>query len=166
VNRPMGDGAGHSGYGLVPVLARVRRLDADLALAVAFDHGSHLALLPARDAGQLVRGVLDRGAEIAGARAVAACLTFDADPGLALVRARDAASEDGGDCAVADTPDLLALLLNLIEALRNHPDRNAMKAVRGTPAARVARWVVRACVRFLPPGHRQRYITRYAAGMA
>jgi hypothetical protein len=141
VNRPRGGGADRPGYGLVPVLTRVSRLEGDLALAVAFDQGSYLALSPARDVSRLLRGVLDRGGEIAGARAVAACLTFDGDPGLALVRAREAALSSDGDAAVADTPDLLALLLNLIEALRNHPDRDARKAVRGTLASRLARWL-------------------------
>jgi len=140
-NSGRGGGADRSIYALDLVLTRVSQLDRDLALAVAFDQGSHLALSPARDVSRMLRGVLDRGAELAKARALAACLTFDADPGLALVRAREAASASDGDTVVADTPDLLALLLNLIEALRNHPDRQTRRAVRETFSARLARWL-------------------------
>jgi hypothetical protein len=135
------DGVERPVYGLVPVLARVSTLRGDLALAIAFDDGSHLALAPARDVRWLVRGVLARGKEIASSRVVAACLTLDADPGLALARAREAGSDAGADAAVADTPDLLALVMNLIEALRNHPDQAAIKAVAVSPAARLARWL-------------------------
>jgi hypothetical protein len=52
----------------------------------------------------VLREALDRGEKIAGSRTVAACLTFDADPGRALARAR----EVGREAAVAGTPDLLA----------------------------------------------------------
>jgi hypothetical protein len=148
VNR--GSGVDRSVYGLVPVLARVSTLHGNLALAIAFDDGSHLALVPARDVRQLVRGVLDRGKEIAPSRVVAACLTLEGDPGLALARARQAGSDAGSDVAMADTPDLLALTMNLIEALRNHPDRAALKAVAATPATRLVRWLGWACNRLLP----------------
>jgi len=126
-NSGRGGGADRSIYALDLVLTRVSQLDRDLALAVAFDQGSHLALSPARDVSRMLRGVLDRGAELAKARALARCLTFDADPGLALVRAREAASASDGDTVVADTPDLLALLLNLIEALRNRDAKRARR---------------------------------------
>jgi hypothetical protein len=157
VKRGRGGGADRRFYGLVPVLTRVSSLDGDLALAVAFDDGSHLALCPARDAGRLVRGVLDRGEEIAGSRVVAACLTFHADPGLALALAREAGADGGTDAAVADTPDLLALVMNLIEALRNHPDRAAREAVAATPATRLTCWLARTWARLLRPGHRAGY---------
>jgi hypothetical protein len=141
-------------YGLVPTLARVSSLNGDLALAVAFDDGSHLALSPARDVRGLLRGVLDRGAEIAGSRVVAACLTFDADPGLALQRAREVAGDVGADTAVADSPDLLALLAALIEALRDEPNAAAKMAVNTRRANRMAGWLVRTRARLFPPTRR------------
>jgi len=148
VNR--GSGVNRPVYGLVPVLARVSTLRGKLALAIAFDDGSHLALVRARDVRQLARGVLARGKEIAPSRVVAACVTRDGDPGLALARARQAGSDAGSDAAVADTPDLLALAMNLVEALRNHPDRAALKAVAATPPNRLVRWLGWAYNRLLP----------------
>ena len=145
-----GSGVDRPLYGLVPVLARISTLRGNLALAIAFDDGSHLALVRARDVRQLVRGVLARGKEIAASRVIAACLTLDGDPGLALARARQAGSDAGADATVADTPDLLALAMNLIEALRNHPDRAALKAVAATPATRLVHWLGWACGRLLP----------------
>lgn len=145
-----GSGVDRPVYGLIPVLARVSTLRGDLTLAIAFDDGSHLSLIPARNVRQLVRDVLARGKEIAPSRVVAACVTLDGDPGLALARARQAGSDAGSDAAVADTPDLLALAMNLIEALRNHPDRTALKAVAATPATRLVRWLGWACNRLRP----------------
>jgi hypothetical protein len=145
---------------------RVRGLDRDLALAVAYDGDAHLALTPARDVGRALTGALDRAQDIVRARAAAVCLTFDRDPQLALTRARDTARTADGDVAVADSADLLAVLLYFLEALRP-PHRDQSTAVAGQQRVhRPARRLALMSAGLLPAAYRWRYIAEYSAQMA
>jgi hypothetical protein len=159
-------GAG-DGFGLVETLDRVRGLDRDLALAVAYDGEACLTLTPARDVGRALLDVLDHAPDIARARAVAACLTYDRDPQMALTRARDVASTADGDIAVADSADLLAVLLHLVDALRPRHNSGAPRAAdQRYRVSRPARWLASMSARFLPMAYRWRYIAEYAGEMA
>ena len=72
---PVPDPAGDRTSHFVQDLNQVRGLDGDLSLAIAYDHGTHLAMTAARDIHQTLRAVLGHAQDINRARTVAACLT-------------------------------------------------------------------------------------------
>ena len=147
-------------------LDQVRGLDCDLSLAIAYNHGTYLALTVARDIHQTLRAVLGHAQDIKRARTVAACLTRSRDPDEALASAREAADGHDTDVAVADTPELLSLLLYLLEAIRPREGQDTGPVKAGNHVNRLARWLAFTSARLLPAAYRWRYPAEYSAEMA
>ena len=96
---------------------------------------------------------------------VTACLTRGRDPDEALASAREAAAGHDTDVAVADTPELLSLLLYLLEAIRPHAGQNTGPA-KTVNVNRLARWLASASAWLLPAAYRWRYVAEDSVEMA
>jgi hypothetical protein len=72
-------------------------------------------------------------------------------------------TNEGHDGAVAETADLLALLLCLLQAIRPRTGDVAESAAGHKHVNRLARWLALVSTRFLPAAHRPRYLAEYAA---